>query len=79
MESGLPLYLGGVSFLIETVAIFANGKKVVKGKLPRTFCNQFLLIAGVDIGTVPGTAVDFTYTLSFTCTGKTEKVTINLK
>ena len=61
------------------MAIFANGKKVVKGKLPRTFCNQFLLGVGLDIGNVPGSAVDFTYTLSFTCTGKAEKVTIHLK
>jgi hypothetical protein len=60
------------------VVSLANGKKMGNGKLARTVCNQFLFGVGLDIGTVPGSAVDFTYTLSFTCTGKTEKVTIHL-
>ena len=62
-----------------TVTLSANGKKVGEGKLPRTVPNKFSLGEGLDIGTDLGSAVDFTYKLPFTFTGKIEKVTIDLK
>ena len=50
-----------------------------EGKLPRTVPNQFSIVEGLDIGTDLGSAVDFTYKLPFTFTGKLEKVTFDLK
>ena len=41
--------------------------------------NKFSLGEGLDIGTDLGSAVDFTYELPFSFTGKIEKVTIDLK
>jgi arylsulfatase A-like enzyme len=88
-----PLPKGKVSLLAEiayegkpgelgkgaTVTLSANGKKVGEGKLPRTIPNQFSLSEGLDIGTDLGSAVEFTYELPFTFTGKIEKVTFDLK
>ena len=62
-----------------TVTLTANGKKVGEGKLPHTVPNQFSIGEGVDVGTDIGSAVDFTYKLPFTFTGKIEKVTFDLK
>ena len=62
-----------------TVTLTANGKKVGEGKLPRTVPNQFSIGEGLDVGTDLGSAVDFTYKLPFTFTGKIEKVTFDLK
>ncbi len=62
-----------------TVTLTANGNKVGEGKLSRTVPNKFSLGEGLDIGTDLGSAVDFTYKLPFTFTGKIEKVTIDLK
>lgn len=62
-----------------TVSLAVNGKKVGEGKLPRTVPNNFSLGEGLDIGTDLGSAVDFTYKLPFTFTGKIDKVTIELK
>jgi hypothetical protein len=50
-----------------------------KGKLPRTIPNKFALGEGLDIGTDLGSAVDSTYKVPFTFTGKVEKVTFDLK
>ena len=57
----------------------ANGRKVGQGTLPRTVPNQFSISEGLDIGTDLGSAVDFTYKLPFSFTGKVEKVTFDLK
>ncbi|MBX7075376.1 MAG: arylsulfatase [Pirellulales bacterium] len=62
-----------------TVTLTANGKKVGEGQLPRTVPLQFSLGEGIDVGTDTGSAVDFTYQLPFTFTGKVEKVTVDLK
>jgi arylsulfatase A-like enzyme len=62
-----------------TLAISANGKEVVEGKLPRTVPIQFSLAEGMDIGEDVGSAVDFTYDLPFRFTGRIEKVTVDLK
>ena len=62
-----------------TVTLTANGKKVGEGKLPKTVPLQFSLGEGVDVGMDIGSAVDFTYKLPFTFTGKIEKVTVELK
>ena len=62
-----------------TVTVTANGKKVGEGRLPRTVPNQFSIGEGLDVGTDLGSAVDFTYELPFTFTGKIEKVTFDLK
>lgn len=61
------------------VTLSANGTKVGEGQLPRTIPNKVSLGEGIDIGTDLGSAVDFTYQLPFTFTGKIEKVTIELK
>jgi len=61
------------------VTITANGKKVGEGALPKTIPNKIALGEGVDIGTDLGSAVDFTYKLPFTFTGKIDKVTFDLK
>jgi hypothetical protein len=54
---------------------------MAEGKLPRTVPIQFSLAEWLDIGedVGSGSAVDFTYKLPFTFTGKIEKVTIELK
>ncbi|MFO0807795.1 MAG: arylsulfatase [Gemmataceae bacterium] len=62
-----------------TLTLTANGKKVGEGKLPRTIPNTFSIGEGLDVGTDLGSAVDFTYKLPFTFTGKIEKVTFDLK
>jgi arylsulfatase len=41
--------------------------------------NKFALGEGLDIGTDLGSAVDSTYKMPFTFTGKIEKVTVELK
>jgi len=41
--------------------------------------SKFALAEGLDIGTDLGSAVDFTYELPFTFTGKIEKVTFDVK
>jgi arylsulfatase len=61
------------------VTLSANGARVAEGKLPKTIPIQFSLGEGLDIGTDVGSAVDFTYKLPFTFTGKIEKVTYALK
>lgn len=61
------------------VTLTANGKKVGAGRLPRTIPNKISLGEGLDVGTDLGSAVDFTYQLPFTFTGKIDKVTIELK
>ena len=61
-----------------TVTLTANGKKVGEGKLPRTIPNTISLGEGLDVGTDLGSAVDFTYKLPFSFTGKIEKVTFEL-
>lgn len=62
-----------------TVTLTANGKKVGEGKLPKTVPLQFSLGEGIDVGTDTGSAIDFTYKLPFTFTGKIDKVTVELK
>lgn len=62
-----------------TVTLLANGQKVGTGTLPRTVPIQFSLSEGMDIGTDLGSAVDFSYNLPFSFTGKIEKVTFDLK
>ena len=62
-----------------TVTLMVDGKKVGEGKLPRTVPLQFSLGEGIDVGTDSGSAIDFTYKLPFTFTGKIEKVTVELK
>jgi arylsulfatase len=62
-----------------TVTLSANGTKIAEGKLPRTIPLQISLGEGMDVGTDVGSAVDFTYKLPFTFTGKVEKVTYELK
>ena len=62
-----------------TVTVSANGAKVAEGKLPKTIPLQISLGEGMDVGTDVGSAVDFTYKLPFTFTGKVEKVTYELK
>ncbi|WP_231758612.1 arylsulfatase [Microbulbifer elongatus] len=61
------------------VTLSVNGKKVGEGKLPKTVPLQFSLGEGVDVGTDNGSAIDFTYELPFSFTGKIEKVTVDLK
>jgi arylsulfatase len=61
------------------VTILVNGQKAGEGKLPRTIPNKFALGEGLDIGTDLGSAVDSTYKVPFTFTGKVEKVTFDLK
>ncbi len=61
-----------------SVVITANGKKVGEGKIPKTVPLQFSLGEGVDVGMDSGSAVDFTYKLPFTFTGKIEKVVVEL-
>ncbi|WP_255873484.1 arylsulfatase [Microbulbifer elongatus] len=61
------------------VTLLVNGKKVGEGKLPKTVPLQFSLGEGVDVGTDNGSAIDFTYELPFSFTGKIEKVTVDLK
>jgi arylsulfatase len=62
-----------------TVTLTANGTKVGEGKLPRTIPNRISLGEGIDIGTDLGSAIDFTYKLPFSFTGKIEKVVVELK
>ncbi len=62
-----------------TVTILANGEKVGEGKLPKTVPLQLGLGEGVDVGMDTGSAVDFTYKLPFTFTGKIGKVSVELK
>ena len=62
-----------------SVTITADGKRVGEGKLSRTIPLQFSLGEGVDVGMDTGSAVDFTYKLPFSFTGKIDKVTIDLK
>ena len=59
--------------------MLVNGTKVAEGQLPRTIPLQISLGEGMDIGMDIGSAVDFTYKLPFTFTGKIEKVTVELK
>lgn len=59
-----------------TVTLIANGQEVGKGKVARTVPLQFSLGEGIDVGTDNGSAIDFTYELPFTFTGKVEKVTV---
>jgi arylsulfatase len=59
--------------------MLVNGAKVAGGQVPRTIPLQISLGEGMDIGTDVGSAVDFTYKLPFTFTGKIDKVTIELK
>lgn len=61
------------------VTLTAEGKKVGEGKLARTIPLQFSLGEGVDVGTDTGSAIDFTYKLPFSFSGKIEKVTVELK
>lgn len=62
-----------------TITISANGNKIADGKVPRTIPLQISLGEGMDIGMDVGSAVDFTYKLPFTFTGKIEKITYELK
>ena len=61
------------------VTMLVNGTKVAGGDMPRTIPLQISLGEGMDIGMDGGSAVDFTYKLPFTFTGKIDKVTIDLK
>jgi arylsulfatase A-like enzyme len=61
------------------VTILVNGQKAGEGKLLRTIPNKFALGEGLDIGTDLGSAVDSSYKVPFTFTGKVEKVTFDLK
>jgi arylsulfatase len=61
------------------VTILVNGQKTGEGKLPRTIPNKFALGEGLDIGTDLGSAVDSSYKVPFTFTGKVERVTFDLK
>lgn len=61
------------------VTIEVNGKQIGQGALPKTIPNKIALGEGVDIGTDLGSALDFTYNLPFTFTGKIDKVTFDLK
>lgn len=61
------------------VTLTANGKKVGEGRLPRTVPNKFALGEGIDIGTDLGSAIDFTYKLPFSFTGRIEKVVVEIK
>jgi len=61
------------------VALSVNGVKVAEERLERTIPLQISLGEGLDIGMDVGSAVDFTYKLPFTYTGKIEKVTVELK
>lgn len=61
------------------VTLTANGVKVAEGRLERTVPIQFSIGEGLDIGMDCGSAVDFTYQLPFTFTGKIEKVEVALR
>jgi arylsulfatase len=61
------------------VTMLVNGAKVAEGQMPRTIPLQISLGEGMDIGMDVGSAVDFTYKLPFTFTGKIDKVRIELK
>ena len=60
------------------VTMTVNGKKVAEGQLPRTIPFQISIQEGLDVGMDVGSAVDFTYNLPFTFTGKIDKVTMEL-
>jgi hypothetical protein len=73
------VYDGGGMGKGGKITMTANGKKIAEGRLERTIPIQFSLGEGLDIGRDIGSPVDFTYKLPFEFTGKTEKVTIELK
>lgn len=62
-----------------SVMISANDKQVATGKLPKTVPIQYSLGEGIDIGMDSGSAIDFSYELPFSFTGKIDKVTVELK
>jgi hypothetical protein len=72
-------YDGGGAGKGGEITMSANGRKIAGGRLERTIPIQFSLGEGLDIGIDVGSAVDFTYALPFVFTGKTEKVTVDLK
>jgi arylsulfatase len=61
------------------MTMMVNGTEVAKGHLQKTIPIQISLNEGFDVGMDVGSAVDFTYKLPFTFTGKIDKVTIDLK
>ncbi len=88
-----PLPKGNVKLVVEfqyegkegergkpaKVTLSANGAKVAERRLERTIPLQISLGEGLDIGMDVGSAVDFSYKLPFSFTGKIEKVTVELK
>ena len=56
----------------------ANGAKVAEGRLERSVPIQFAIFEGLDVGMDTGSAVDFTYALPFTFTGKVGRVEIEV-
>lgn len=62
-----------------TITITDNGKKIGGGRLEKTVPAQLSLSEGLDVGMDVGSAVDFSYKLPFTFTGKIEKVVVDLK
>lgn len=62
-----------------TVKILANDAEIASGQLEKTIPIQISLGEGLDIGTDVGSAVDFSYDLPFTYTGKISDVTVSLE
>ncbi len=61
------------------ITLTANGKQTGAGQLSETIPLQISLGEGIDVGTDTGSAVDFTYKLPFSFTGKIEQVVVELK
>jgi len=63
------------------VALFANGKKIGEGRIPRTVAWGFSTYAGMDVGRDNGLVVDRAYEdkAPYAFTGTVKKVVIDLK
>lgn len=72
-------YDGGGMGKGAMVTLSANGDKLAEGRVERTVPVQFSIGEGLDVGMDTGSAVDFSYTLPFTFTGKVDKVHVMLK
>ncbi|HYB59187.1 MAG TPA: hypothetical protein VEB88_02960, partial [Candidatus Acidoferrales bacterium] len=63
------------------VALFANGKKIGDGRIPRTVPGGFSSYAGMDVGRDNGLVVDRTYEAKapYPFTGTVKRVVFDLK
>jgi arylsulfatase len=75
------VYQGGPKELGKAgvVTLYANGKKIAEGNVPKTIPATISIQEGLDIGIDVGSPVDFNYKPPFAFTGKIDKVTFNLK